>query len=59
MLALMSGENIFCIVPVKTKTQAVLNTTKGVIEEACSASILRNHGNATLYVDSDSGSIIL
>lgn len=57
--ALMSGDNIFCIVPAKTKAQAVLNTIKGDIEEACPASILRNHGNAILYIDSDSGSLIL
>ena len=57
--ALMSGNTIFCIVPAKTKAQAVLNTTKGDIEEACPASILRNHGNAILYLDNDSGSLIL
>ena len=57
--ALMSGDNIFCIVPAKTKAKAVLSTIKGDIEEACPASILRNHGNAILYIDSDSGSLIL
>ena len=56
---LMLGDTIFCIVPAKTKAQAVLNTTKGDIEEACPASILRNHGNAILYLDCDSGSLIL
>lgn len=54
--ALMSGQYIFCMVPGKTKAEAVANTLMGEIEEACPASILRTHNRAVLYLDADSGS---
>lgn len=57
--ALMAGKYLFCIVPGGTKTEAVTNTVNGEISEACPASILRNHKNAILYVDKDSGQGIL
>lgn len=57
--ALMSGKYIFCIVPGKTKTEAVTNTVNGEISTACPATILRTHDNAILYVDRDSGKDIL
>lgn len=53
--ALTAGKYIFCIVPGKTKTEAVTRTVRGKVEEACPASILREHDNAVLYVDTDSG----
>ncbi|MGI6326139.1 MAG: glucosamine-6-phosphate deaminase [Saccharofermentanales bacterium] len=54
--ALMSGANVFCIVPGKTKTDAVFRTLTGEISEECPASILRKKKDAILYVDSDSAS---
>jgi glucosamine-6-phosphate deaminase len=56
--ALMLGENLFCMVPAKTKAEAVKNTVKGEIEEACPASILRTRENAILYLDQDSSSLL-
>jgi glucosamine-6-phosphate deaminase len=56
--ALMLGENLFCMVPAKTKAEAVENTVKGEIEEACPASILRTRENAILYLDQDSSSLL-
>ena len=56
---LFSGDNLFCMVPAKTKANAVEATVNGAIEEKCPASILRNHDSAVLYVDSDSGAKIL
>jgi len=56
---LMSVDYIFCMVPGKTKTEAVTNTLKGEISTACPASILRTHKNATLYIDKDSGKDVL
>lgn len=53
---LFSGDNLFCIVPAKTKADAVKRTLNGSISEECPATILRNHKNATLYLDSDSSS---
>lgn len=47
---------VFCIVPAKTKAQAVYTTLNGPISETCPASILRRHPNATLYLDPDSAS---
>lgn len=49
--ALMSGTELFCMVPGPTKKQAVYNTVNGKISEACPASILRTHPRCTLYVD--------
>ena len=55
---LVAAESVFCIVPVKTKANAVKNTVLGEIGEACPATILRKHNNATLYLDADSASLI-
>lgn len=49
---------VFCIVPAKTKAQAVCDTVNGPISEVCPASILRRHPNATLYLDPDSASLL-
>lgn len=56
--ALMRGGQLFCIVPAKTKAEAVRNTVRGEISEACPASILRNHDKAVLYLDGDSSSLL-
>jgi glucosamine-6-phosphate deaminase len=56
--ALMGGKHLFCMVPAKTKAQAVKNTVHGEISEACPASILRTHQNAILYLDPDSSSML-
>jgi glucosamine-6-phosphate deaminase len=53
--ALTSASRIFCMVPYKTKTQAVTKTVLGEIRETLPASILRLHPNAILYIDKDSG----
>ena len=55
---LVGADHLFCIVPAKTKAEAVKNTLYGSIGEHCPASVLRTHGNATLYLDSDSASLI-
>jgi glucosamine-6-phosphate deaminase len=56
---LVAPEAVFCIVPAPTKANAVYNTVMGEITEACPASILRRHNNATLYLDTDSAARIL
>ncbi|HBE14504.1 MAG TPA: glucosamine-6-phosphate deaminase, partial [Clostridiales bacterium] len=56
---LFSGDFLFCMVPAPTKANAVKATVLGEVEEKCPASILRRHGNAILYVDSDSGKYVL
>jgi glucosamine-6-phosphate deaminase len=57
--ALTAGAYLFCIVPAKTKADAVFGTVKGEVSEKCPASILKTHDNAALYLDIDSGSKIL
>lgn len=54
--ALMSGKELYCIVPAKTKARAVYQTLNGEITPGCPASVLRTHPNATLYLDPDSAS---
>lgn len=56
---LLASDRIFCIVPAPAKANAVKAAVLGPITEKCPASILRTHGAATLYVDSDSGKYIL
>ena len=55
---LVAPESIFCIVPAKTKANAVKRTLCGEINEECPATALRNHKNAKLYLDKDSASLI-
>lgn len=56
--ALMSGKELYCIVPAKTKANAVYAAVNGEISEICPASVLRTHKNATLYLDPDSASLL-
>ncbi|MCL2478928.1 MAG: glucosamine-6-phosphate deaminase [Treponema sp.] len=53
--ALIKGSRIFCMVPAKTKAQAIYNSLSGKINENYPASVLRTHGSAVMYVDADSG----
>ncbi len=55
---LTSGSFMFCVVPAKTKANAVKETMTGNISEKCPASILRTHKNAILYCDADSASLL-
>jgi glucosamine-6-phosphate deaminase len=52
---LFSCKQIFCIAPAKNKADAVYAALNNGIDKNCPASILRNHGNAILYVDRESG----
>ena len=54
--ALMSGERLFCIVPGNSKANAVRQALYGPISTSCPASILREHPNATLFLDNNSAS---
>lgn len=55
---LFKGKTLFCIVPAPTKANAVYETLNGSIDEHCPATILRNHSNATLYLDGDSSKLL-
>ncbi|MGN0179392.1 MAG: glucosamine-6-phosphate deaminase [Monoglobaceae bacterium] len=56
---LFSASYMICTVPACTKAWAVNKTVTGEISEDCPASIMRNHKNAVMYCDADSGSKIL
>lgn len=55
---LFNVENAFCVVPTKAKAEAIRKTVMGPIDESCPASIMRTHGNAILYIDTDSASLL-
>ena len=56
---LLSCDRLFCVVPAPTKANAVKAAVLGPVSEKCPASILRQHKDSTLYVDSDSGKYLL
>ena len=55
---LMAGKKLFCIVPAKTKANAVFATVNGEITTECPASIMRTHPSVTLYLDADSSALL-
>ena len=55
---LFAGENLFCVVPAKTKAKAVYTMINEPVSEDCPASILRKHNSAKLYLDADSSSML-
>ena len=56
--ALLRAEWMFCVVPFKSKAQAVERTICGEISERCPASILRKKENSCLYLNSESASLL-
>jgi glucosamine-6-phosphate deaminase len=58
MPALLRAKEIICVVPAKSKANAIWSTLKKSIDTSCPASILRIHNNAYLYCDKDSASKI-
>jgi len=56
--ALTKAPYMFCVVPALTKAKAVKETLEGEIGSHCPATVLRNHPNAVLYIDSDSASLL-
>lgn len=55
---LMSAPYTFCIVPARSKAEAVYNTLYADINEQNPSTILRRKANARLYLDADSASLI-
>jgi glucosamine-6-phosphate deaminase len=51
---LMGGKKLFCVVPGRSKRNAVAATLHGPIATSCPASILRTHPDCTLYLDPES-----
>ncbi len=57
--ALTAARHMVCTVPAKTKAWAVDTTVNGEINEACPATIMRNHPDAVIFCDYDSGRNLL
>jgi glucosamine-6-phosphate deaminase len=57
--AIMDARALCCSVPDERKSTAVYNTLSGEISTACPASIMRNHEQATLFLDSFAAKKIL
>jgi len=56
---IMAAKVIICVVPGRTKQEAVRRTLQGPISPACPASILRRHSNATLFLDVEAAKLVL
>lgn len=56
--ALIKGEKIFCMVPGKTKANAVKLTLTEEIKQIYPSTILRSHEDAILFIDEDSSSLL-
>jgi glucosamine-6-phosphate deaminase len=55
---LCSAQRMLCIAPEKRKAQAVFDALHGPVTTACPASFLRNQAHATLFLDSESASLL-
>lgn len=56
---LISADYMFCAVPAATKASAVYSIVTLDITDRCPATIMRCHGNAIMYCDSDSAQKLL
>ena len=56
--ALLSAKYVFCMVPGINKATAIFNTLHQDIDQAFPSTILRNHSDAQLFIDEDSGSLL-
>ena len=55
---IMKSESIICSVPDERKASAVSGTVTGKVTPSCPASILQNHPDCSLFLDSQSASAI-
>lgn len=56
--AIMNFKRIISVVPDQRKAEAVRAALLGPVETACPASILRNHPHLTMYLDTESASLL-
>ena len=56
--ALCSAQRMLCIAPEKRKAKAIFDALRGPVSIACPASFLRKQSHATLFLDSDSASLL-
>lgn len=48
---ILRARHVFCVVPGRTKAQAVRDALRGPVSTDCPASVLRLHKSAALYID--------
>lgn len=56
---MIRGKVMICSAPCATKAHAAERMVNGEVSVSCPASVLRTHGDATLYLDADSGRELL
>jgi glucosamine-6-phosphate deaminase len=56
--ALLNSKYILAMVPSKAKAWAIYHTVSDPVSEALPATCLREHEQATLYIDADSASML-
>ncbi len=56
---LVGADYMFCSVPANTKADAAYKTINNAITEDVPATIMRTHKNAIMYLDSESGRLLL
>jgi glucosamine-6-phosphate deaminase len=55
---ILRAKEIIVVVPDTRKAQAVKSCLEGEVSPMVPASILRNHSNATIYLDTDSAALL-
>jgi glucosamine-6-phosphate deaminase len=55
---ILKAKEILAVVPDRRKAEAIKNCFEGLISPMAPASILRNHSNATIYLDKNSASLL-
>jgi glucosamine-6-phosphate deaminase len=55
---ILRSRNILCIVPDKRKAQAVKNSLESEVSPNYPASVLKQHAHTTIYLDTDSASLL-
>jgi len=55
---ILSARSITCMVPARSKAQAVRRTLQGPVSTDCPATILRRHDHAVLFLDRDSAELL-
>ncbi len=56
--ALVKAPVVFCMVPAAHKAEAIAHTLQDAISETYPSTILRQHPDATLFIDADSGKLL-
>lgn len=51
---IFGASHLFCVVPGRSKKEAVYNTINGPVTTACPASVLQKHHDCSFYFDTDS-----